>query len=403
MKTCKMKRVIRMTVVFTLCLSLMMLVPCTGVGAANGAGKIYTDLREKMKQADDDDLISVSVWITDIDHSKERGLTEAYLKEELESGEVSSLTLDVVFGTGHNPNTTAKEMRTVISAKRKAVLQLLAENNKNICDKLMEEYPDLELIAISDMIPCLNFYLTKDQINALAEKDYVDELLFLDMGLKFSDADAADSDSPRFTIYEKDGNIIYRDSLPFTTENSSYTDPEFLYMTTGENSDGSKFDILDNFKGYGTAGDAYSNTVIGGFAYRTNVALSDAVLIYKDDVLYSLTEAYDKGIIEDTALFRAVNDYLEKDVKPALAKFTKPLCKTLIVGDINSDGRVDITDATLVQMYIANRSLVKIDPPLIANVNGDKRININDVTLIQKKAARIIDSFGMSRYVCGDL
>ena len=70
------------------------------------------------------------------------------------------------------------------------------------------------------MIPCLNFYLTKDQINALAEKDWVDELLFLDMGLKFSDADASDSDSPRFTIYEKDGNIIYRDSLPFTIENN---------------------------------------------------------------------------------------------------------------------------------------------------------------------------------------
>lgn len=56
---------------------------------------------------------------------------------------------------------------------------------------------------------------------------------------------------------------------------------------------------------------------------------------------------------------------------------------TFILGDVNLDGKVDITDATEVQLYIAGAEALANRACAAADVNKDSRIDIQDVTEIQ--------------------
>lgn len=64
-----------------------------------------------------------------------------------------------------------------------------------------------------------------------------------------------------------------------------------------------------------------------------------------------------------------------------------------IVGDVNSDGFVNIIDATLVQKHIAEIQLINSGNLPQADTNGDGIISVSDATLIQKYAAGIISEF----------
>ena len=57
-----------------------------------------------------------------------------------------------------------------------------------------------------------------------------------------------------------------------------------------------------------------------------------------------------------------------------------------ICGDVNSDGRVNFTDATLTERFAAGWDSVNIDLRA-ADVNGDQRINFTDATIIERHAA----------------
>jgi hypothetical protein len=74
---------------------------------------------------------------------------------------------------------------------------------------------------------------------------------------------------------------------------------------------------------------------------------------------------------------------------PLTVIFSKPL-----KGDLNGDGKVNITDATLLQRHLADYSGYKLDTnnPNVryaADVNSDGKINISDVTQIQRITAQI--------------
>ncbi len=75
-----------------------------------------------------------------------------------------------------------------------------------------------------------------------------------------------------------------------------------------------------------------------------------------------------------------------------IAPTTKPV-PAYILGDVNDDGKVDVSDATLVQMHAAE--IVTFDELhlLAGDVNKDGVADITDVTLIQQFAAEIIDHF----------
>ncbi len=61
------------------------------------------------------------------------------------------------------------------------------------------------------------------------------------------------------------------------------------------------------------------------------------------------------------------------------------------LGDVNKDGFVNVTDATLIQKYVASMEPKNFDPDF-ADTFPDGRINIKDATVIQKYVARIITS-----------
>ena len=67
--------------------------------------------------------------------------------------------------------------------------------------------------------------------------------------------------------------------------------------------------------------------------------------------------------------------------------------ETGLLGDVNLDGAINVADATLVQMSIADLSELSDEESANADVNSDGKINVEDATLIQMFAANLIDSF----------
>ena len=61
-----------------------------------------------------------------------------------------------------------------------------------------------------------------------------------------------------------------------------------------------------------------------------------------------------------------------------------------LTGDLNSDGAVNISDATILQRYLAE--FIELDDGLLtlADVNLDGDVNVKDVTEIQRIAAEFV-------------
>lgn len=63
------------------------------------------------------------------------------------------------------------------------------------------------------------------------------------------------------------------------------------------------------------------------------------------------------------------------------------------LGDVKRDENIDISDATLVQSYIADIDSLDNEQLKLADVNRDEIISINDVTYIQSYISGFIDEF----------
>lgn len=64
-----------------------------------------------------------------------------------------------------------------------------------------------------------------------------------------------------------------------------------------------------------------------------------------------------------------------------------------MLGDVNGDSKVDVNDATMVQMIAAELLVPNDVQKLAGDVNRDGKVDINDATLIQQFAAEIIEHF----------
>lgn len=62
--------------------------------------------------------------------------------------------------------------------------------------------------------------------------------------------------------------------------------------------------------------------------------------------------------------------------------------ENIIYGDTNSDGRLSITDATLIQYMLADRVVFSEKQMLCADFNRSSRVDVADVTAIQKTLAQ---------------
>ena len=61
-----------------------------------------------------------------------------------------------------------------------------------------------------------------------------------------------------------------------------------------------------------------------------------------------------------------------------------------LLGDINLNGKLDISDATTLQMHLAELVELSDEALSVADINADGRIDINDATTIQKILADLI-------------
>ena len=59
-------------------------------------------------------------------------------------------------------------------------------------------------------------------------------------------------------------------------------------------------------------------------------------------------------------------------------------------GDMNVDGDIDVTDATIIEKYLANTITLSNAQQLLGDANYDGRISIQDATYVRKLAANII-------------
>lgn len=60
--------------------------------------------------------------------------------------------------------------------------------------------------------------------------------------------------------------------------------------------------------------------------------------------------------------------------------------------DVDGNGTVSITDATLIQKFLIDKATLNSEQLKTADCNGDGRVNINDATFIQKHLIEISDT-----------
>lgn len=81
------------------------------------------------------------------------------------------------------------------------------------------------------------------------------------------------------------------------------------------------------------------------------------------------------------------------ETEPETDKPLTPSEKDINYGDIDSDGKTTVKDATFIQKHLAGILSLSVTQVIAADVSGDNNVKINDATLIQKYAAEIIIRF----------
>ena len=66
---------------------------------------------------------------------------------------------------------------------------------------------------------------------------------------------------------------------------------------------------------------------------------------------------------------------------------------TVVIGDSNGDGNVDVLDAAKIQKYASGKTELNAEQLAAADVNGDKNVDVLDAAEIQKYAAGKITEF----------
>lgn len=89
-----------------------------------------------------------------------------------------------------------------------------------------------------------------------------------------------------------------------------------------------------------------------------------------------------------------INQYIRVTITyNGTSKTSSSTVKTLQLGDVNKDGSVTVSDATLIQKYLAEMETLDTQQLKAADVNRDADVDITDATLISKYVNGIITTF----------
>lgn len=82
---------------------------------------------------------------------------------------------------------------------------------------------------------------------------------------------------------------------------------------------------------------------------------------------------------------------------------TPPPVNKILIGDVNLDGKISISDATDIQMHVAEMKMLTGDALIAADADGDKTISIKDATCIQSYLVEIFENAGgCGTYIGGE-
>ena len=128
---------------------------------------------------------------------------------------------------------------------------------------------------------------------------------------------------------------------------------------------------------------------------KTNEPLADEEKVFYDIGAYETVTVF--GDYDETAEgrveYRVVCNDEEKILRNNKDAFFFPSAAAVMIGDVNGDGNISISDATLVQQAVAEFVELTDVQKTAGDVNCNGMIDVNDATLIQQYVAEFIDSF----------
>lgn len=126
----------------------------------------------------------------------------------------------------------------------------------------------------------------------------------------------------------------------------------------------------------------------------SNFALSNTegyiVDVYKDHVVYNGTNMYYNEVLPACSYIAPGTSSLISPENPTEPTPTEP---TGLLGDASGDGRIAISDASIIQKHLAKMVTLSSDALALSDVSGDGKVTIVDASLIQKYLAKVISKF----------
>lgn len=160
------------------------------------SNKIDLGLLKKMSELKESDCISVSLWFRDIDHSEVKEKTKINLSKDISSGKIQEKAIDFVFSNDSSDCTITNlnkfkndEMNIIISEKRAVMYEEITKNNRIYFNKLTDDLNGItpKVLSFSQSAPYVDCVLTKEQIEIISEKSYIDCIYYINEDITFKD------------------------------------------------------------------------------------------------------------------------------------------------------------------------------------------------------------------------
>lgn len=177
---------------------------------------------------------------------------------------------------------------------------------------------------------------------------------------------------------------FYLETADVDDENAGQSDWDFQgYIYIGDFDDDSNQESADNYNlgTYKVSVDDYLNVrkspstssdIVGEFSDGEIINVTDISVKYDRVWAYATNGSTEGWVALDYCKY--VGEYDDSQSQPD---------NEYLSGDINLDGYVDITDTTVIQLYLANALTLNDAQKVLADINGNGSVDVSDVTIHQ--------------------